>query len=105
MAPGFLRALVFGAFFAFTGGNTCAFISCEDIGIFGAKAILDPENPEFKKTKIDLSIGEKSLGDIQEGYAKGQGYKPWSAWFPSWIVYLLPYDFKQMFLCMQRQSP
>ena len=74
-------------------------IAVEDIGIFGSKALLDPEDQRFKNQTIDLSVGEYDHEDIRKAYGKASGGVPWVAtYLPTQLVYLLPYDFKKMML-------
>jgi hypothetical protein len=89
-----------GAFYAFSAWKPYQFIACEDIGIFGAKALLDPINSSFANKTIDLSAGEYTFEQVREAYAKAQGQIPWFAsLFPSQLVYILPYDLKMMMFC------
>ena len=89
-----------GAFYAFSAWKAYQFIACEDIGIFGAKALLDPENSSFANKTIDLSAGEYTFEQVREAYAQAQGQAPWFAsLFPSQLVYILPYDLKMMMFC------
>lgn len=98
--PGFQRFMTVGAFYAFTAQKPYQFIACEDIGIFGAKALLDPQSSTFKNQTIDLSTGEYTLPQVRQAFTKAQGQEPWFAsWLPSQMVYLLPYDLKMMMLC------
>jgi len=94
---GFKRFMTVGAFYAFSAWKPYQFIACEDIGIFGAKALLDPINSSFANKTIDLSAGEYTFEQVREAYAKAQGQIPWFAsLFPSQLVYILPYDLKMM---------
>lgn len=100
VAPSFLRFLAVGAFFALAGWKPVQFIACADIGIFAAKALLEPTSDTYRNTSLDLTAGEFDLEDARRAYAAAQGGRvPWFAsYFPSQLVYIIPYDFKQMML-------
>jgi len=90
--------------FAAASWKKIAFIACEDIGVFAAKALLDPSDKRFHNQTIDLSAGEYGIEDVSEAIRKSQGYVPWLAWYaPSFIRRIMPYDFKQMFTCESRR--
>lgn len=79
------------------GWRDVQLVSCDDIGAVASKALLDPEAKEFKNKTIDLSAGAYTADNALDAYEKVHGARPWIAsWFPSWFVYLIPYDFKQM---------
>lgn len=89
-----------GAFFALAGGAPVAFISTTDIGVFAAKALLDPKDSRFANTKIDLSVGEYNLDGVSKAIENAQGYTPWLARYtPKLLRSIIPYDFRQMMIC------
>lgn len=95
--PSFVLSLALGAFYAMAGWRDVQLVSCDDIGAVASKALLDPEAKEFKNKTIDLSAGAYTADNALDAYEKVHGARPWIAsWFPSWFVYLIPYDFKQM---------
>ena len=94
------RAGIVGLLFAAAGFKSLQFIAVEDIGVFGGKALLSPEEPEFKNTTIDLSVGDYTLQDVRTAITNAQGgEQPWVVRFPTFIRRLLPYDFRQMMYC------
>jgi hypothetical protein len=98
--PGFVRFLLVGMFFAAAGNKAVGFIATEDIGVFAGKALLKPEDAEFKNTTIDLSAGAYDLNGVSRAIEKAQGYTPWLARYtPTFVRNLLPHDFKEMMKC------
>jgi hypothetical protein len=92
--------MMVGFMFAAASWNKIAFIACEDIGVFAAKAMLNASDERFHNKNIDLSSGEYSIEDVSDAIHKSQGYVPWLAWYmPSGIRSILPHDFKMMFKC------
>ena len=86
--------------FAAASWKKIAFIACEDIGVFAAKALQNSTDDRFKNKTIDLSAGEYGIEDVSDAIHKSQGYVPWLAWYaPTLIRKIMPYDFKQMFTC------
>ena len=94
------RAGIVGLLFAAAGFKSLQFIAVEDIGVFGGKALLSPEESDFKNTTIDLSVGDYTLQDVRTAITNAQGgEQPWVVRFPTFIRRLLPYDFRQMMYC------
>jgi len=92
--------MLIGAFFALSSWKPVQFVAVEDIGIIAAKALLSPNSDTYKNRKIDITAGEYGLTETLDAYEKAQGARPWIAsLLPTWLVYALPYDFKQMMLC------
>jgi hypothetical protein len=92
--------MVIGIFFAIAGGVKVAFISTTDIGIFAAKALLDPKDPKFANTKLDLSEGEYDLNGVSKAIEKAQGHIPWFARYtPKLLRNIIPHDFREMMIC------
>jgi hypothetical protein len=92
--------MIVGMFFSAAGGKSVAFIATEDIGVFAGKALLKPDDPAFKNTKIDLAAGSYDINDVSRAVEKAQGHTPWFARYtPTAIRNLLPHDFKEMMKC------
>jgi uncharacterized protein YdaL len=100
LAPSFARFMTIGAFFSLAGSKPVQFIAVEDIGIIGAKALLDPTSETFHNKTIALGVGEYSLGEVEEAIYKAQGSRPWVArWFPKVVRSVIPHDFAEMMKC------
>ncbi len=98
--PGMARFMIAGIFYSCLGWRRCHLIACEDIGIFAAKALLEPENQTFANQTIDLSSGEYGLEEYSQAIEATQNHVPWFArYFTRGIRNVLPYDFKQMMIC------
>lgn len=52
-----------GPFYAFSARNAYQFIACEDIGIFGAKSLLDPESSRVKARRL-ISVPASTLSTM-----------------------------------------
>jgi hypothetical protein len=45
---------------------------------------------------IDLAGDDLTISQVQDAYARVQGFRPWKAYLPSVAVLALPFDFKRM---------
>lgn len=90
-----------GLFYALCGWKGCQLIAVEDIGGVAARSLANCDDANFKNQIVDLSAGNYDYYSTIDAISKAEGGRqPWIAgWIPSQLVYLLPYDFKQMFLC------
>lgn len=104
VAPGFARFMVVGMFYAAIGGRKCQLISVKDIGTFGGMALLDPDSSHFHNAILDLSGGNYDISDVRHAvYAAQAGGQPWFATYtPKLVRRLLPYDFRQMMIYLER---
>ncbi|KAH8814703.1 NAD(P)-binding protein [Flagelloscypha sp. PMI_526] len=89
---GFLRFMVLGLFGAALGSRkTIQLVAVQDIGHFGAEALAKPK--EYAEEEIGLAGDELTIPQVQYG---GR-WNAWVAWIPSFLLYLLPSDVRQMF--------
>ena len=92
--------MIIGTFFALAGGVPVAFISTTDIGVFAAKALLDPKDSKFANKKIDLSAVDYDLDGVSKAIEKAQGHTPWLARYtPKLLRSIIPHDFREMMIC------
>lgn len=93
----FASFMTLGLFGAALRGKSLQLVAVRDIGIYAARALLEPD-VYSKKSPIALAGDELTVEQMQDAYANVQGGKrPWKAWLPSWILYLLPFDIRAMF--------
>jgi hypothetical protein len=64
------------------------------LGWYAAQAIQNPS--AWKGRAIPLAGDNISISEIQDAYARVQAFRPWKAWVPSFMINLLPQDFKLM---------
>lgn len=85
---------LFGA--ALSGGKRIQLVSCHDIGYVAAQALKKPG--QYIGQTIDLAGDNLNANEIQDAYYKAYGSRPWKALLPRFFLWLLPYDFRAMFL-------
>lgn len=92
--------MMVGVFFAATGGKKVKFVATEDIGVFVAKALLNPQDEIFHNKTIELAGGEYGLEDVRQAFGNVEGKQPWFAsWMPEFVRNAFPFDLRQMMLC------
>ncbi|EPS44238.1 hypothetical protein H072_1758 [Dactylellina haptotyla CBS 200.50] len=90
------RFFALGIFKATLKGNKIQLIAVKDIGIWLAKAIMDPQG--WKSKEVELAGDNLNVTEILDVYEKVQGSRPWVAWLPLFLINLmLPKDFSLMF--------
>ncbi|KAK6539641.1 hypothetical protein TWF694_009847 [Orbilia ellipsospora] len=90
------RFFALGMFKTFLGNKRVQLIAVKDIGVFGAKALIDPVYWTGKE--VELAGDDKSVKEILDVYQKVQGSRPWIAWLPYLLLKLmLPTDIFLMF--------
>lgn len=78
-----------GLFEAALKGKRIQMVSVEDIGYFGARALLDPAT--YSGRGIELAGDDLSISELQDAYQKHQGgSRPWRAYVPSILLGCLP---------------
>ncbi|KAH8814702.1 NmrA family protein [Flagelloscypha sp. PMI_526] len=96
---GFLRFMVLGVFRAALGTQKpIQLVAVQDIGHFGAEALVKPK--EYAGEEIGLAGDELTVSQVAAAYGKvqyGGRWNAWVAWIPSFLLYLMPYDARQMF--------
>lgn len=93
---GVARFFFLGTMAAVFGQSKVYHIACEDIGKAAARALL---KPKAYQGRIVTLVGEKaSVDQMQRALGQAEGYTPWRAWLPGWLVLMLtPTHFNQMF--------
>ncbi|TIB81251.1 NmrA family protein [Wallemia mellicola] len=84
-----------GVFNAAIRNRTVQLIATEDIGIVAATALKKPE--QYIGRKIPLAGDELTTAQIQDAYKVAHGSSAWKVYLPTFILSVLPYDFKKMF--------
>ncbi|GAA5886044.1 hypothetical protein JCM16303_003844 [Sporobolomyces ruberrimus] len=87
-----------GLFEAALKGKPLQMVSCDDIGHFGAQALLNPD--KYSGRTIELAGDELTMEQAREVYVKVSGKSNWSVWkapIPGLALLALPYDLRMMF--------
>ncbi|GAA6042890.1 hypothetical protein JCM8097_002754 [Rhodosporidiobolus ruineniae] len=83
-----------GLFDAALHGKALQMIAVDDIGYFAAQALTNPAT--FAGRKVQLAGDSLSMEDVRRAYQRVEGRSVWKAWFPSFVVDLLPKDMRTM---------
>ncbi|GAA5847806.1 hypothetical protein JCM3766R1_003209 [Sporobolomyces carnicolor] len=94
---GVAQMMALGLFDAALKGKSLQMVSCDDIGHFGAQALLHPD--KFQGRTIELAGDEVTMEQARQTYAKVSG--SWlpvlKAYVPGIALLALPYDYRMMF--------
>ncbi|GAA5949768.1 hypothetical protein JCM3765_007682 [Sporobolomyces pararoseus] len=100
---GVAQMMALGLFDAALKGKPLQMVSCDDIGHFGAQALLNPD--KFAGRTIELAGDELTMEQARQIYAKVHsldgGVSSWlpvmKAYIPGIALLALPYDMRMMF--------
>ncbi|KAI1411208.1 NAD(P)-binding protein [Hypoxylon sp. FL1857] len=87
--PGGAFGMVFASLWStLSASRTLQFVSVRDIGLFGAKALLDPSNPKHSNRAIGLAGDDLTLGEARDIYRRVSGGQelPQAWWIVGWAV-------------------
>ncbi|PRQ70123.1 hypothetical protein AAT19DRAFT_11355, partial [Rhodotorula toruloides] len=87
-------AMALGFFDAALQGKKLQLISADDIGYVAAEMLSDPDR--YSGRHIDLASDNLTMNEVRSTYARVYSQSVWKAWFPSFVVSLIPHDFKMM---------
>ncbi|RPA77608.1 NAD(P)-binding protein [Ascobolus immersus RN42] len=95
--PGFMGN-AFNAMWKWIGDKKLQCIATEDIGWFGAQALLNPEDPLYKNAAISLAGDELNYEEAATIFKEKMGYEmPTSYWFVAQGLFLASKEFSTMF--------
>ncbi|GAA5979730.1 hypothetical protein JCM11641_004068 [Rhodosporidiobolus odoratus] len=91
-----------GLFEAALQGKELKMVACDDIGYIAAQALTNPNR--YSGRHIPLAGDSLTMSQVRSTYAKVQNTSVSKAWFPSWIVNILPHDFNRMLLMFREKG-
>ncbi|GAA5971958.1 hypothetical protein JCM8115_002205 [Rhodotorula mucilaginosa] len=84
-----------GLFDAGLHGAPLQMVAVDDIGEVAAQMLVDPET--YAGRHIKLAGDELTMAQVRDTYARVEKHRVYKAWFPSFVLYALPYDLRSMF--------
>ncbi|GAA5923299.1 NmrA/HSCARG family protein [Sporobolomyces koalae] len=99
---GVASMMTLGLFQAALRGKPLQMVACDDIGHFGANALLHPE--QFANRTIELAGDELTMDQARDAYTRVEGRSAWKAWVPGVALLALPYEFRIMLYWFHNQG-